>query len=52
MSIPKYVLLAWYAFSVLLGVARIGKPVKASTPGSAAISLVIVGALVWLVVIA
>ena len=52
MSIPKYVLLAWFAFSVLLGVARIGKPVRMSTPGSAAVSLVILGALAWLVVIA
>lgn len=52
MSTPKYVLLAWYALSALYAVARIGKPVKPSTPGAVAIGLVILAGVAWLVVIA
>jgi hypothetical protein len=52
MSAPKYVLLVWFAFSILLGVARIGKPVNATTPGSAVVMLGITATLAWLVVIA
>jgi hypothetical protein len=52
MSIPKYVLLAWLALSSVVGVVKIGKPVKVTTPGVAAIGLVITATLAWLVVIA
>jgi len=52
MSAPKYVLLAWYALSALISVSRIGKPSKPMTAGVGAISLVIIGVMATLVVIA
>jgi hypothetical protein len=51
-SAAKYALLTWYAISALIGVSRIGKPSKPTTPGVGAISLVIIGIMATLVVIA
>ncbi|GMA26161.1 hypothetical protein GCM10025864_39200 [Luteimicrobium album] len=52
MTWPKIVLLAWFAFSALVTIATIGKPRKPTTPGVATGSIVILGVVVWLVVIA
>ena len=52
MSIPKYILLAWFATSALVSVSRIGKTSKSLTPGVAAITLAVTGIIAWLVVIA
>ena len=52
MSIAKYVLLAYYAIAALLIVSSIGKPKTPTTPAVAAASLVLMGALCWLVVLA
>ena len=52
MSIPKYILLGWYALSAILAVAHIGKERKPTTPGVAVVMLVILAGLAALVVIA
>ena len=52
MSWPKWVILSWYALSMLVIIAKIGKERKPITPPEAALSLIFTGALAWLVVIA
>jgi len=52
MSAVKWILLAYYALSVLLVVRSVGKPRQPITGGSAAFVIVIAGVLAWLVVIA
>ena len=52
LNIPTYILLAWFAVSVLVTVSTIGKPRKPLDPGIAAASLVITGVLAFLAVIA
>lgn len=52
MSWPKYVLLAWWTFSCLLVVGKIGKPQRPTTPAVAVGSLVIFAILATLVVLA
>ncbi|GMA26176.1 hypothetical protein GCM10025864_39350 [Luteimicrobium album] len=52
MTWPKIVLLAWFALGALMTVATVGKQKKPTTPGTAAVSLVLVGLVAWLVVIA
>lgn len=52
MTWPKYVLLAWIAFSILWNIARVGKATQPATGGVVAVSTLILGGLATLVVIA
>jgi hypothetical protein len=52
MTWPKYVLLAWYAVAALITVGTVGKPRQPLKPSTAAMSLVLVGGMCALVVIA
>lgn len=52
MSIPQIILLVWLAFSGLVNIMTIGKKREPLTPGAAALSMVILAGLAYLVVIA
>lgn len=52
MTWPKWILLAFFALSVLSTVATIGKPRNATTPGLAVVSIVLTAVLAALVVTA
>lgn len=52
MTWPKIVILTFYAVSTLVTISQIGKPKKPTTPSVAAASMVIIGLIAWLVVIA
>jgi len=52
MSAAKWVLMAWIVLSAMLAVGRIGQPVKPSTPSIAVVTLVLLGAMAWMVVLA
>jgi len=52
MSAAKWVLMSWIVLSALLAVGRIGQPVKPSTPSIALVTLILLGSLAWMVVLA
>jgi len=52
MSAAKWVLLAFLAVSAMSSVARIGQPVKPWTPSLALGTLITLGVLAWMVVLA
>ena len=52
MTAPKWVLMAFIVFSAMSAVARIGQPVKPWTPSLALGTLVMLGVLAWMVVLA
>jgi len=44
--------MAWIVLSAMLAVGRIGQPVKPSTPSVVLITLILLGSLAWMVVLA
>lgn len=52
MSVYKYIILGWFAFSLIALTLSIGKQRKPNTPATAVTALVIYGALAALVVLA
>jgi len=52
MSAAKWVLMAWIVLSALVAVGRIGQPTKPSTPSVAVFTLVLLGTMAWMVVLA
>jgi len=52
MSAAKWVLMAWIVLSAMLAVGRIGQPVKPSTPSIVLVTLILLGAMAWMVVLA
>lgn len=52
MNLAAWALIAWWVFSGLVAVFTIGKPRKPSTPDSAVVSLLLLGGLAWLTVLA
>lgn len=52
MTAAKWVLMTWIVLSALLAVGRIGQPVKPATPSVALVTLMLLGAMAWMVVLA
>ena len=52
MTAAKWVLMAWIILSALLAVGRVGQPVKPSTPSVLLVTLILLGSLAWMVVLA
>lgn len=52
MNAAKWVLMAWIVLSAMLSVGRIGQPVKPSTPSIVLVTLILLGAMAWMVVLA
>ena len=52
MSIPKIILLIWFAYAALAAILSVGKQRDATTPARAATSVCLAGVIAFLVVIA
>jgi len=52
MTAAKWVLMSWIVLSALLAVGRIGQPVKPSTPSIVLVTLILLGAMAWMIVLA
>lgn len=52
MTWPKTVLITLFVLTALVNISKVGKPRPTLTGGQTAASVVITGAMVWLVVIA